>query len=78
MPAPPPAPLLPGAEPWSADGGPVSVLVVHAFAAAGCTVSLPLPLLPGHGTGSSARDPSRSAVGLSAAADRGRGLRDPT
>jgi carboxylesterase len=54
--------LLPGAEPWSADGGPVGVLVVHgftgtpqsvrplaeAFAAAGCTVSL--PLLPGHGT----------------------------
>ena len=55
-------PLLPGAEPWSADGGPVGVLVVHGFtgnpqsmrplaealAAAGCTVSL--PLLPGHGT----------------------------
>jgi carboxylesterase len=53
---------MPGAEPWSADGGPVGVLVVHgftgnpqsmrplaeAFAAAGCTVSL--PLLPGHGT----------------------------
>jgi carboxylesterase len=56
------APLMPGAEPWSADGGPVGVLVVHgftgnpqsmrplaeAFAAAGHTVSL--PLLPGHGT----------------------------
>ena len=56
------APLLPGAEPWSADGGPVGVLVVHgftgnpqsmrplaeAFAAAGLTVSL--PRLPGHGT----------------------------
>jgi carboxylesterase len=54
--------LMPGAEPWSADGGPVGVLVVHGFtgnpqsmrplaealAAAGCTVSL--PLLPGHGT----------------------------
>ena len=54
--------LMPGAQPWSADGGPVGVLVVHgftgnpqsmrplaqAFAAAGCTVSL--PLLPGHGT----------------------------
>ena len=54
--------LLPGAEPFSADGGPVGVLVVHgytgnpqsmrplaeAFAAAGFTVSL--PLLPGHGT----------------------------
>jgi carboxylesterase len=55
-------PLLPGAEPWSSDGGPVGVLVMHGFtgnpqsmrplaealAAAGCTVSL--PLLPGHGT----------------------------
>ncbi len=54
--------LLPGAEPWSADGGPTGVLVLHgftgtpqsmrplaeAFASAGCTVSL--PLLPGHGT----------------------------
>ena len=54
--------LMPGAEPWSFDGGPVGVLVVHgftgnpqsmrplaeAFAAAGCTVSL--PRLPGHGT----------------------------
>ena len=53
---------MPDAEPWSFDGGPVGVLVVHgftgnpqsmrplaqAFAAAGCTVSL--PLLPGHGT----------------------------
>jgi carboxylesterase len=57
-----PSHLMPGAEPWSSDGGPVGVLVVHgftgnpqsmrplaeAFAAAGCTVSL--PLLPGHGT----------------------------
>ncbi|MEP6463360.1 MAG: alpha/beta fold hydrolase [Frankiaceae bacterium] len=54
--------LLPGAEPYSADGGPVGVLVVHGFtgspqsmrpwaehlAAAGYTVSL--PRLPGHGT----------------------------
>lgn len=54
--------LMPGAEPWSAEGGPVGVLVVHgftgnpqsmrplaeAFAAGGSTVSL--PLLPGHGT----------------------------
>ncbi len=57
-----PSDLMPGAAPWSTDGGPVGVLVVHgftgnpqsmrplaeAFAAAGCTVSL--PLLPGHGT----------------------------
>lgn len=55
-------PLLPGAEPYFADGGPVGVLVVHGFtgtpqsmrpwaehlAAAGHTVSL--PRLPGHGT----------------------------
>ncbi len=55
-------PLLPGAQPWSAAGGPVGVLVVHGFtgspqsmrpwaehlAAAGLTVSL--PRLPGHGT----------------------------
>jgi carboxylesterase len=54
--------LMPGAEPWSCDGGPVGVLVVHGFTgnpqsmrplaealgAAGSTVSL--PLLPGHGT----------------------------
>jgi carboxylesterase len=56
------APILPGAEPFSAAGGPNGVLVVHgftgnpgsmrglaqAFAAAGFTVEL--PLLPGHGT----------------------------
>ena len=55
-------PLLPGAEPWSARGGPVGVLLVHGFtgtpqslrpwaehlAAEGFTVEL--PLLPGHGT----------------------------
>ncbi len=54
--------LMPGAEPFSADGGPTGVLVLHGFtgnpqsmrplaealAAAGHTVSL--PLLPGHGT----------------------------
>ena len=54
--------LLPGAEPFSAAGGPVGALVLHgftgnpqsvrplaeAFAAAGYTVEL--PLLPGHGT----------------------------
>lgn len=55
-------PLMPGAEPFFADGGPVGVLVVHGFtgcpqsmrpwaehlAKAGYTVSL--PRLPGHGT----------------------------
>ncbi len=54
--------LMPGAEPWTADGSSTGVLVVHgftgnpssmrplaeAFAAAGFSVSL--PLLPGHGT----------------------------
>ena len=56
------SPILPGAEPFSAAGGPSGVLVVHgftgnpqsmrplaeAFADAGFTVEL--PLLPGHGT----------------------------
>jgi carboxylesterase len=54
--------LLPGAEPFSADGSPIGVVVSHGFtgspvsmrpwaeqlAAAGFTVRL--PLLPGHGT----------------------------
>ncbi|WP_406197785.1 alpha/beta fold hydrolase [Kitasatospora sp. NBC_01560] len=55
-------PLLPGAEPFRRQGGPVGVLLCHGFtgspqsmrpwaeelAAAGLTVSV--PLLPGHGT----------------------------
>jgi carboxylesterase len=55
-------PLLPGAEPFHHDGGPVGVLLCHGFtgtpqslrpwadhlAAQGFTVAL--PLLPGHGT----------------------------
>jgi carboxylesterase len=55
-------PLLPGAEPFVADGGPVGVVISHGFtgtpasmrpwaqhlAAAGFTVRL--PRLPGHGT----------------------------
>jgi carboxylesterase len=54
--------IIPGAEPFSADGGPVGVLVLHGFtgnpssvrglaeavASAGYTVEC--PLLPGHGT----------------------------
>ena len=54
--------IIPGCEPWSAEGGPQGALVLHgftgnpqglrglaeAFAAAGFTVEL--PLLPGHGT----------------------------
>jgi carboxylesterase len=57
-----PAPLIPGAEPTTYEGGPVGVLVLHGFtgnpgsmrsiaerfAAEGYTVDL--PLLPGHGT----------------------------
>ncbi len=56
------APIIPGAEPFSHDGGPHGVLVLHGFtgnpqsmrpqadalAAQGYTVEL--PLLPGHGT----------------------------
>ena len=56
------APILAGAEPFSAEGGPVGALVLHGFtgipaslrplaealADAGLTVEL--PLLPGHGT----------------------------
>ncbi len=56
------APIIPGAEPWSAAGDARGVLVLHGFtgnpqsmrplaealAAAGLTVEL--PLLPGHGT----------------------------
>ncbi|HEV7887573.1 MAG TPA: alpha/beta fold hydrolase, partial [Acidimicrobiales bacterium] len=56
------APIMPGAEPFSAPGGPHGALVVHgftgnpgsmrglaqAFAATGLAVEL--PLLPGHGT----------------------------
>ncbi len=56
------APIIPGAEPESIDGGPNGALVLHGFtgncnsmrgiahalAAAGFTVEL--PLLPGHGT----------------------------
>lgn len=55
-------PILSGAEPWSADGGPHGALVLHGFTgnphsmrglaealhAAGFAVEL--PLLPGHGT----------------------------
>src|SRR6267378_65406 len=55
-------PILPGAEPFSAPGGPHGALVLHGFtgnpssmrgvaealAAAGFAVEL--PLLPGHGT----------------------------
>jgi carboxylesterase len=57
-----PSPILPGSEPWSHNGGPDGVLVIHgfigspqsmrgladAFAAAGFSVEM--PLLPGHGT----------------------------
>jgi carboxylesterase len=62
MPVDPGVPVVPGAEPWSADGDDVGILVLHGFtgspksmrpwaqalAAEGWTVRL--PLLPGHGT----------------------------
>jgi carboxylesterase len=55
-------PLLPGAEPYSHQGGPVGVLVVHGFTGspssmrpwaehlAGAGFTVELPRLPGHGT----------------------------
>jgi carboxylesterase len=56
------APIIPGAEPWSADGGPNGALVLHGFtgncnsmrgvaqALAKAGFAVELPLLPGHGT----------------------------
>ena len=55
-------PLLPGAEAFSADGGPIGVVVAHGFTGAPASMrpwadrlseegfSIRLPLLPGHGT----------------------------
>lgn len=65
--------ILPGAEPFSASGGPVGVVVLHgftgnpqsmralakAFDAAGFSVEL--PLLPGHGTSVEDMVPTRWA-----------------
>ena len=59
---PSPQDLLPGAEPFSAPGGPSGALVVHGFtgsphsvrgvasALAGAGLTVEAPLLPGHGT----------------------------
>jgi len=56
------APIIEGAEPWSAAGGAGGVLVLHGFtgnpqsmrplaeALAGAGLTVELPLLPGHGT----------------------------
>ena len=56
------APIIPGAEPWSAPGGAHGVLVLHGFTgnpqsmrplAEACSrggFTVELPLLPGHGT----------------------------
>ena len=56
------APIMPGAEPWSAPGGPHGALVLHGFtgnpqsmrplaeALAKAGLAVELPLLPGHGT----------------------------
>jgi carboxylesterase len=58
----PESPILPGAEPFSAPGGPNGALVLHGFtgnpqsmrglaeAFAGAGLAVELPLLPGHGT----------------------------
>ncbi len=55
-------PVMPGAEPYSHDGGPVGVLLCHGFTGtpqslrpwaqhlAGAGLSVSLPRLPGHGT----------------------------
>jgi carboxylesterase len=72
-------PVIPGAEPFAAEGGPIGVLVLHGFtgnpqsmrglaealAAAGHTVEL--PLLPGHGTVVDDMVPTRWADWSSAA-----------
>src|SRR4051812_22326326 len=54
--------LMPGAEPWAADGGPNGALVLHGFtgnpgsmrgvaeALAEAGFAVELPRLPGHGT----------------------------
>jgi len=80
------APILQGAEPWSADGGSHGVLVLHGFtgnpqsmrplaealATAGFTVDL--PLLPGHGTAMEDMVPTRWADWSAAAEDAYRAL----
>jgi carboxylesterase len=55
-------PLIPGAEPFAHDGGPVGALVVHGFTGspksmrpwaeelAGAGLTVRLPRLPGHGS----------------------------
>src|SRR5437763_7746764 len=65
------APILAGAEPWSAQGGPDGALVLHGFtgnpqsmrglaeALAGAGFAVELPLLPGHGTSIEDMLPSR-------------------
>jgi carboxylesterase len=80
------APIMPGAEPWSCEGGSHGVLVLHGFtgnpqsmrplaealAAAGYTVDL--PLLPGHGTSVEDMIPTRFADWSSAAESAYRSL----
>lgn len=78
--------VLEGAEPYSADGSPTGVLVLHgftgspqsmrglaeAFAAAGYTVEL--PLLPGHGTSVADMEQTRFSDWATAAEQAWRGL----
>jgi carboxylesterase len=67
------APIIPGAEPWSFEGGSHGVLVLHGFtgnpqsmrplaeAVAAAGYSVDLPLLPGHGTSLDDMVPTRWA-----------------
>jgi carboxylesterase len=67
------APIMPGAEPWSARSGPNGALVLHGFtgnpgsmrslaeAFADAGFSVELPLLPGHGTAVGDMMPTRWA-----------------
>ena len=67
------APIIPGAEPWSTEGGSHGVLVLHGFtgnpqsmrplaeAVAAAGYSVDLPLLPGHGTSLDDMVPTRWA-----------------
>jgi carboxylesterase len=80
------APIIPGAEPWSSEGGSHGALVLHGFtgnpqsmrplaealAKAGLTVEL--PLLPGHGTSVEDMVPTRWSDWSAAAEAAYRGL----
>jgi carboxylesterase len=74
-----PTEILPGAEPYSAPGGPVGVVVLHGFtgnpqsmrplatAFSAAFLSVEMPLLPGHGTSVEDMVPTRWSDWSSAA-----------